>query len=63
MTQPISNVDDARSLIVYVVTSIDDGRVKEQLVFASLFEADETFKRLIQVYGGANVSLTSRVVQ
>lgn len=62
-TQPINNVDKERRRIVYVVTAIDDGRVKDQLVFASLFEANETFKRLIQVYGGANVVLASRMVQ
>lgn len=60
--KPLTNVDDVRGATVYVVTCIDNYRVVEQRVFASLFEADTKFKVLCEVWGGANVALTSRKV-
>ena len=48
---------------VYVVTLTDeDGRVKEQRVFASLFDADVAFREL-RVLHGRFACLTSRVVE
>jgi len=63
MSSPINDTRNARGLYVYVVTALDDGRVKEQIVFASLFDADECFRKLQGSFGGANVALTSRCVQ
>lgn len=62
MSQPLNDVAEARGKVVYVVTVADESRVKEQRVFASLFDADKEFRRLCAEYGGRNVALTSRAV-
>jgi len=61
-SQPINNINDARNHVVYVVTAINESDIKEQRVFASLFEADEIFRELCKEFGGGNVCLTSRRV-
>jgi hypothetical protein len=62
-SQPLNDVKAARGLLVYVVTANEEEKVKEQQVFASLFEAEEFFVSLKPVYGGANVCLMSRWVR
>lgn len=62
-SKPLNDVEEVRGLVVYVVTALEESRVKEQLVFASLVEADAAFHRLRDMYRGSLVAVTCRKVQ
>lgn len=63
MNKPLNNISNLRGSIIYVVIALQEGEIKEQVLFASLFEADECFRKLFKIYGGGSVILSSRRVK